>query len=230
MEDNLTGVRAERLLKSSIHAVDGAIGTLKDIYFDDTNWAVRYLVVDTGHWLPGRKVLLSPHSLSSTRPGKDGLPLKLSKEQIRNSPEIDSDKPVSRQQEEKLGVYYGWPPFPPAPLIGGGMLAAGYTYTGAHYTPTGATMAVPPEVTAGYDPHLRSMREVVGYEVVGVDGEIGHVEDFVVDLENLRVTSLRIDTGGSAVGLILPSESIHEIRWESRSVTARAPRSASTLR
>jgi sporulation protein YlmC with PRC-barrel domain len=212
-------------MKSSIHAVDGDIGTLKDIYFDDANWAVRYLVVDTGHWLPGRKVLLSPYSLSATHHGNDGLPLKLSKEQIRNSPEIDSDKPVSRQQEEKLGVYYGWPPIPPALLIGGGMLATGYTYTGAHYAQTGTTKAVPPEVTADYDPHLRSMREIVGYTVVGFDGEIGYVEDFVLDLENLRVTSLLVDTHGSAVGLILPSESIHEIRWEARTVTARGSRS-----
>lgn len=224
MENNLNEVRAKRLLKSSMHAIDGDIGTLKDIYFDDANWAVRYLVVDTGHWLPGRKVLLSPYSLSASHPGDDGLRLKLSKEQIRNSPDIDSDKPVSRQQEEKLGVYYGWPPIPPAPLIGGGMLAAGYAYTGAHYAHTGTTDADPPEAAADYDPHLRSMREVLGYTVVGFDGKIGHVEDFVLDLDNLRVMSLLAGTDGSVVR-ILPAESIQEIRWDARSVTARASRS-----
>ena len=224
MENEATQIRGKQLLKSSILASDGDIGTLKDIYFDDTNWAVRYLVVDTGRWLPGRKVLLSPYSLIRGNPGDDELRLKLSKEQIRNSPDIDTEKPVSRQEQEKLGMYYGWPPIPPAPLIGGGMLASGYTYTGAHYAHTGVTNAVSQEISADHDPHLRSMREVVGYAVVGSDEEIGHVEDFVLDTDHFRVMSLLVDTGGP-VGLILPCESVHEIRWDARSVKARDARS-----
>ena len=89
-------------------------------------------MVDEGYWLPGRKVLLSLYSLRATSHANDRLALKLSKEQIRNSPEINSHKPVSRQQEEKLGMYYGWPPIPTSTADLRRNAGRGYTYTGAH--------------------------------------------------------------------------------------------------
>ena len=78
-------------------------------FFDDKTWAIRYLVVDTGTWLPDRQVLISPIALG--QPDWEGqfFPVKLTTEQVRNSPDIDTDKPVSRQQETRLHTYYDWP-------------------------------------------------------------------------------------------------------------------------
>src|SRR5471032_2208548 len=92
-----------------LRASDGEIGHVKDFYFDDKNWAVRYLVADTGSWLTGRQVLLSPHAVTGLyQPGKLLL-LKYTKKQIEDSPSIESHKPVSRQYEADYYQYYGWP-------------------------------------------------------------------------------------------------------------------------
>ena len=89
----------------SIAAMDGDIGSIRDLYFDDITWTIRYLVVDTGNWLPGRQVLISPLSVRGERlAGK--VAVNLSREQVENSPPIDADKPVDRQQEEALARYY----------------------------------------------------------------------------------------------------------------------------
>lgn len=222
-----TEFRCRDLLKRTIRAADGEIGTLKDIYFDDVSWAVRYLVVDTGHWLPGRKVLVSPHSLRPVQPSDDAISFDLTRQQIRDSPEINSDKPVSKQEEERLSMYYGWPPIPPVPMMGGGMLPAGYTYTGGHYAHTGKA-AGPSEPPAEHDEHLRSVREVTGYTVEARhegDERIGSVQDFVVDLSRDRLTAMVVEperqTGDQE--LLLPLDLIGEIRWDTQRVTMRAP-------
>ncbi len=84
---------------------------MHSFFFDDTNWAIRYLVVDTGRWLPGRKVLIAPTALG--RPDWQGrvFPLNLTKDQVRSSPDIDTDRPVSRQREAELRKYYDWAPY-----------------------------------------------------------------------------------------------------------------------
>src|SRR5579862_8544182 len=99
----------KQLYGAKLGAVDGEIGHVKDFYFDDQNWAVRYLVADTGSWLPGRQVLLSPHALGRLGPGEKVLHVNLTRNQIEKSPSIESHKPVSRQHEEDYYQYYGWP-------------------------------------------------------------------------------------------------------------------------
>ena len=99
----------KQLYGVKLSASDGEIGHVKDFYFDDQNWAIRYLVVDTGSWLPGRQVLLSPHSLGRLDQGEKVLRVNLTRKQIENCPSIESHKPVSRQYEEEYYRYYGWP-------------------------------------------------------------------------------------------------------------------------
>ncbi len=101
----------KQILGHKLAAADGAIGHVKDFYFDDKTWAIRYLVADTGHWLPGRQVLLSPYSFG--RLDQDGkvLSINLTRKQIENSPSIDTDRPVSRQYEQNYYSYYGWPTY-----------------------------------------------------------------------------------------------------------------------
>jgi hypothetical protein len=87
-----------------LEALDGELGKIKEFYFDDYYWTIRYLVVDTGNWLVERQVLISPHALSTVNKDARNIGINLTKKQIENSPSLDSDKPVSRQFEE---AYYG---------------------------------------------------------------------------------------------------------------------------
>ena len=105
-----------QLYGRKLQASDGEVGQVKDFYFDDSSWAVRYLVADTGSWLSGRQVLLPPHAFEYGRFGTtedDSSPIRvnLTRKQIENSPSIASDLPVSRQYEMEYHRYYGWPEY-----------------------------------------------------------------------------------------------------------------------
>ena len=97
----------------SLHATDGDIGSLTDVYFDDNHWRVRYFVVDTGNWLPGRLVLISPASVANVEVGQRQLNVTLTKGQVEKSPGIEAHETVSRQHEQHMSKYYGWPVYWP---------------------------------------------------------------------------------------------------------------------
>jgi hypothetical protein len=99
----------KHLYRETLRASDGDIGHVKDFYFDDTNWAVRYVVADTGSWLSGRQVLLAPHAFGPLYQDGKILLVNLNRKQIENSPSIALHKPVSRQYEGEYYQYYGWP-------------------------------------------------------------------------------------------------------------------------
>jgi len=220
--------RARHLRKSRIGAIDGDIGSLHDIYFDDKTWAVRYLVVDTSKWLRGRKVLISPAAMESWDEIHELLRLNLTREQIRKSPNFDTDRPVSRQMVVELAKYYGWPaaPGPVVPqLIPPFGIGPVYPYTGVPAPSAAKLTASVPEDDHDHDPHLRSMKEVIGYKVEASDGDSGHVDDFGLDLGGARVTSLFVDTGRPAGGrAVLDVDEVVEIRWEDRRVQVRHSR------
>lgn len=166
-------------MKHSIHrhygeklrAFDGDIGHVRDFYFDDQNWTVRYLVADTGRWLTGRLVLLSPYALGDLAANGKALPVKLTRQQIEESPSIDEHMPVYRQHEEEYHRHYGYPYYAQrSPLWG----LAGYP------------VLVPPPRSVDVerkkiDSHLRSTRHVKGYKVEATDGAAGEVEDFLIE-------------------------------------------------
>lgn len=154
----------------NISATDGEIGEAHDFLFDDQEWNVRHLVVDTGKWIPGRKVLIAPVALGEADWTKRRLPVSLDRETIEHSPSVDTDKSVSRQQEIELFRYFSWTPYWGAGLMG-------------PYTQP-AAVAVPEEPGAEVakgDSHLRSVRHVKGYHISAADGEIGHIDDFILD-------------------------------------------------
>jgi sporulation protein YlmC with PRC-barrel domain len=202
---------AKSLRDYHILATDGNIGRIKDFLFDGQEWIVRYVVVDTSEWLAGRKVLLIPSALGL--PSTDGniVPVELTREQVRNSPPFDSDKPVSRQNEVDLFEYYGWSPY-------WGAGHGGFTRPVAR--------AVEPEqramagVSPAGDPNLRSMREVDGYSIEATNGEIGHVEDFILDDEQWTVRYLVVDTRKWLSGkrVLVSPEWVDTIRWRDRIV------------
>jgi hypothetical protein len=111
--------KAKTLTGYKLDCVDGEIGKVKDFYFDDRHWAVRYLVADTGHWLTGKQVLISPYSLVTVLREEEDIVTDLTKKQIENSPSADSDQPVSRQFEADYYQYYGWPAYWNGPYMWG---------------------------------------------------------------------------------------------------------------
>src|SRR2546427_12150629 len=92
----------------TIEAMDGDIGSVQDLYFDDRTWTVRYLVVDTGTWLPGRQALISPFAFQPV-PGASRLRTSLTKGQVQNSPSSETDRPVDGQREVDFSEYCGEP-------------------------------------------------------------------------------------------------------------------------
>lgn len=189
--------RASGLEDYSIHATDGLVGRVSDLLFDDTHWTVRWLVVDTGGWLSGRKVLLPPSALGSPDAERREVPVGLTRKRVEDSPDIDTDAPVSRQMESDVYVHYGWLPY----------------WTPAYVAPIEEATGAPPghgndEHTAAHvadaadsanaphrgDPHLRSMHELRGYYVGATDGDIGHIEDLLVEDGSWTVRWLVIDT------------------------------------
>jgi hypothetical protein len=209
-------LRSEKELRGyTIRATDGDIGKAHEFYFDDLAWIIRYLVVDTGNWLPGRRVLLWPGVLGQPDWEAQALPVELAKEQVESSPEISTDEPVSRQMETDLHAYYGWTPY-----WRGGLPAPGLGAAAA------AEMIARPEEEKDEkeeqesDPHLRSTREVIGYHIQARDGEIGHVEDFVIDDETWFIRYLVIDTRNWLPGrkvLVAPAWA-EQVNWVERKV------------
>lgn len=209
----------------ALHASDGELGTVDQFLFDDESWTIRYLVAETGKLL-GRKVLISPISIDRNQK-KDGLSLSLTKEQIQNSPSIDADKPVSRQHETEYFNYYGYPYYWGGPGLWGGTSyplgrpsssrSLGYSDRTSGYAGTAATARSQPAEKE--DPHLRSTREVIGYYIEASDGDIGHVEDFLIDDENWAIRYVVVDTVNWWPGkkVVVAPQWIKDVSWtESR--------------
>lgn len=208
----------------AIEASDGSIGTVSDFLFDDRSWQIRWLVVSTGSWLSGRKILVHPSAIGQSDYQREAVPVRLTKQQVKDSPDILSDAPVSKQMETNLYGYYGWDP-----LWGGGNYFGGYTSgMGGAFDP------VPPRFDTNLleadrssssldsgDPHLRSLAEVVGYHIQAKDGPIGHVENFLVDDETWGIRYLIIDTKNWWPGqhVLMSPYAVHGISWSDRDVT-----------
>ncbi|MBB5438108.1 sporulation protein YlmC with PRC-barrel domain [Pedobacter sp. AK017] len=200
-------IYAQQLFGCSLGAADGEIGKVKDIYFDDQAWSVRYLVVETGTWLFKRKVLISPYAVDADlKINSNLLTVKLNKEQIKNSPHIDTDIPVSRQQESNLSDYYSWPS-----LGGAGM---GYPTTGM--LKGAAALANRLENQDEFDPHLRSFSHVAQYEVHNKEGRVGLVKDLIIDLSTWSVPYMLLDdlSTSDKERVAVNTNSIISIDWD----------------
>lgn len=177
--------KASSLTGYKLNGLDGDIGKVKEFYFDDLYWMVRYLVADTGNWLTGRQVLVSPASLVAVNQEEQSITIDLTKKQIEDSPSLETDKPVSRQFEEMHFGYYGLAAYWNDPNRLG--LDPGKEQV---HDNTG----VPIQERETWDPNLRSMGDVAGFAIQALDGEIGHVEDFVIDDKTWALRYLVIDT------------------------------------
>lgn len=198
----------------TIGAIDGTMGHLKDFYFDDIAWVARYLVVDTGAWLSGRKVLISPFAAGDPDWEARTIPVRLSREQVRNSPGIDTAKPVSRQHEMDYLDYYQYPYY-----WGGGGFWGDTFYPNARMM-MGEPRAARRVHNPSDNPHLRSCEAVAGYHIHATDGQIGHVHGYILDTETWAIRYLVVDSSNWWLGhqvLIAPLW-ISSVNWEARSV------------
>jgi uncharacterized protein YrrD len=210
--------RFSKFAGSWIIALDGEVGKVHDVYFDDSSWVVRYLVADTGNWLFGRKVLISPQAVEQIDRTRQTVSLRLTRAKIKASPDVDTDKPVSRQHENQFNAYYGyssywdhsmqWGTGPMPPVAG----------------PTASELLELQEkrlISAHPgDTHLRSAREVKGYTISAMDGSIGHVEDFLFDDATWAMRHLVVKTGVWLFGrhVMVSRDSVRQVDWAAKSV------------
>ena len=218
----------------SIAATDGVIGEVKDLYFDDEAWVIRYLVVSTGTWLSNRKVLVSPYSIGNRRWGGKSLPAALTKEQVKNSPDIDTDKPISRQYEMQYLKYYQYPSYWGSTGLWGvgvspNLLPVNSGVDGCvdQFRQAEADR----EETARrdhHDSHLRSCNAVIKYHIRATDGDIGHVNALLVDDETWAIRYLIVETSSWWLGhqVLIAPRWIDDVSWFDSTVSVDLKRQA----
>ena len=199
----------------SIRAEDEEVGHVSDAYFDDRRWTIRYLVVDTRHWPVGRSVLISPRSVNGVDPARQALRTGLSRSQVALSPDVDLAKPVSGQHDLELSHYYGFPSY--AVTVGASVVLA---------TPEGAR-----KLATNVDPHLRSVRAITDYVVHALDGDVGHVEDLLVDDDSWTIQQLLVSVRHrwALHRVLVPVGWIARVSWGARAIQVSLPAEAIRL-
>ena len=203
--------KAKTLKGYQLHCLDEGIGRVEEFYFDDLHWTIRYLVADTGNWLRGRQILISPHALGGVNEDEQSITVNLTKAQIEKSPSLESDKPVSRQFEEAYHGYYGWPMYWNGPFMWG-------MYPHIERNPEKWGKSNHGQKAS--DHHLRSTRSVAGYHIHALDGELGHVADFIIDDANWAIRWLIIDTRNWWPGrkVLITPQWIERVSWDESKV------------
>lgn len=193
------------LIRSSVLATDGEIGTVRNFFFDDISWTIRYLVVDVGSWFKRRDVVLAISAVEQPNRVNKTFSVRLTREQVRDSPDVDTEKPVSRQQAIAMEEYWGklvyWVS---AELEGGPLIPTGMRYP----------------VSTKEDPDLRSAWDLLGYEVWANDGDLGRLEGFIKDENSWHLGYLDVKGGGWLLdrSVLIPTSSIESVSWANRRV------------
>jgi len=205
----------------TVEATDGVVGTVRDLLFEDKSWKLRWLVVHTGPWLFGRKVLLPLSALGKPDAAERKFTLTITKKQVQDSPDVMTDLPVSRHLEAHVYHYYDWNPYwqsgfsSMANAVGTPVYMPRTDDVGPRWQ-DGGTDALPDDG----DQHLRSVNAVIGYHMEALDGAIGHAEDFIVDDSDWYIHYITVDTKNWLPGqrVVISPGLIREINWISRSI------------
>jgi hypothetical protein len=207
----------QQLYGAELDATDGHIGQVKDFYFEDSTWAVRYLVAETGSWLAGRQVLISPHALDRLDRTDNFLRVNLTRQQIENSPLIASHQPITREFEEAYYRYYGWPYYWEGEALWGisgfpilGLSAKAFT-TDSNSTEWEGTEEVE---------HLRSAQVCKGYHLRTDYQTIGHICDFMMEAQSWAMRHLVIKTGHRLAGkeILISTKEVDRVSDEESTV------------
>jgi hypothetical protein len=217
-------IKTKTVVGYKLDALDGEIGKVREFYFDDRHWAVRYLVAETGTWLADRQVLLAPYALLAVNQDEKSIAVDLTKKQIEDSPSIDKHKPVSHQFEQEYYGYYGYPVYWGGPYSWGA-----YPYfvrdreTRAH-----EKYQKNAQRENHWDPHLRSTDSVSGHHIQALDGEVGHVSDFIIDDETWAIRYLVVSTHNWWPGkkVLVSPQWIERVSWDERKVFVNLSREA----
>ena len=198
------------VLGYTIQAVDSELGKVHDFFLEDQTWTVRYLVVQTGAWLDQRRVLLSTAMLGKPDWQARTFPVSLTQDQVRHSPDVDTDRPVSRQQEITMSAYYGWP---------------------YYWSVEPPPISMPPATFEVHevegDPHLRSLREVSSYHVQCGEENVGSVDDFIADDGVWSIRWLVVSLGGAwwlRKRVLVGARWIKSVSWTEKAVRMKLSR------
>jgi hypothetical protein len=192
---------------------DEEMGKVHDFYFDRDDWTVRYLVADIGSWLFGREVLISTSALGSPNWNEELLEVDLTKEQVKDSPDIDLAVPVSRTHEEELTRYYGWPTYWGVPMYVAGGVAPAVAPVPAPRTDM--PREVVEAVQNSEESHIISVRDTTDYSIEASDDGIGHIDDFFVDDQDWTIRYLLVDTGNWLPGkkVLISPRWVESVDW-----------------
>ena len=199
-----------------LSCIDGEIGTVNEFYFDDHFWAIRYLIVNTGNWLTGRQVIISPYALARVNKEEQSITINLTKNKIENSPSLNDDEPISQQFEEDYYKYYKWPIYWGGPNMWG-------TYgisPRLESSQDQEKLMGSPQVHEQWEYHLHIASDVIKYDIQATDGTIGHVEDFIIDDKTLAIRYLIIDTKNWWLGkkVLISPKWIERVSWDESKV------------
>jgi hypothetical protein len=210
-------INFNQVTSSHIKANDGELGNIKDVYFDDRHWTVRFLVVDTSRWLPlSQKVLLSPIAMLQFNPKEKELKVSMTKEMVKNSPKVEEHEPVSREFETQYFDHFGY-----------GYYWTGTSSWGDYAFPSALfnrDMIEPIDIQhkdIEKHNHLRSAQEVKDYGIKAIEESKGYISDFVWDTYDWSLKYVVIDTRNilpGGVEVLVAPQHIKSISWESKQV------------
>lgn len=183
----------KELIGYPIHATDGDFGKVADCLFDDKEWGLRYLVVHTHGLLNRHDVLISPRDLDQPEVGWYGrhVPVKLTKEEIGKSPSVDTQKPVSRLYEEEYARYHRHEVYWEGSMIWGATI---FPHAERPEQSEGLAELHDARMKWIADRTIRSAEEVIGYNVAATDGDIGVVDDLILQTDQWRIRHIVVDT------------------------------------
>jgi hypothetical protein len=205
----------KRLEGSTVLSTNGEeLGEVKDFYFDDRNWVIRYLVIDTGSWLSQKLVLISPHAITSFGLNGFNILTNLTKDQIEKCPPADTEKPISKEFEDKYANYFGWPVY-----VTGTGIPVWYSSTDKMNMPSpDIETDTSAEADIPSDNHLRSFNEIRNYHISSFDDEFGHIEDMVLEDGGFKIDALIVDTVNfwPSNSVLISPKLIKNISWASQ--------------
>jgi hypothetical protein len=198
---------AGKLTRCLLHAVDGEIGTVEALYFDGVSWMVRYLLVDTGDWLAGRRVLISPVAIGEVREKEKTILIELTRRQIENSPPLDADQPVSRRYEEEYYQYYDWPVYWEDDRLSGVAMSSSSLEAGS--------LAGRETPARRQEMRLQRSTRINGCVIVAHDGAFGQVRDLIADTQYWVIRYLEIETHRARPGryALVSPRWIERVSW-----------------
>jgi sporulation protein YlmC with PRC-barrel domain len=202
--------RARKLFGYTVRATDGNLGKIIDLYLDAQSWTIRYLAVETGPWLLGRRALVRPTKAEEPQDDERVVPILISREEVEKSPEIELAKTVPQEEMAQLDEYWGWPH-----RLAESRLVQRLPVDEAH-------VAREQDAIDRQKPrsHLWSAREIRGYRIRARDGEFGRVEDFYLTTDEWMIRYLMIDTQAWGEGrhVLIAPPWLEEFDWRERTL------------